>query len=410
MERRRVKSYGGLTTCLCLVMPFLASAQQDGLPLPADQDAVVEGSNAFALDLYQRLEKREGNLFFSPASISTALAMTYAGARGETAVEIAHTMHFGLEPKVFHAAMGNLLRQSTDSDFYELREGNALWLQKEFAFLPSFLNVTHRNYSAALEHVDFAHAPEAARATINKRVEQQTNGHIKDLLPSRAIDRLTALVLTNAIYFKGDWMTPFDPESTAEADFHVTSERSTSVPFMNQTAVFKCYGGRTFLMLVMPYKGGDLSMVVFLPNDRNGLDAFEQSLTLASLTDWLQSARALPGAKFNLMLPKFNVSSQFDLRATLQEMGIRQAFGTADFSGMTPGKTLRISNVIHKAYVAVDEKGSEAAAATAVEMGLIGSGGSSPIIFQADHPFVFLIRDDRSGLILFMGRVSDPSR
>lgn len=398
----------------CLLVQWLGRAQT-AVPLSEDEKTVVEGNNTFAVDLYGQLGKNEGNLFFSPASISTALAMTYAGARGETASEMAKTLHFDLESSQFHAAMGSLLRRtSNSSNAYELHEGNALWLEKGFAFRQEFLKLTTEDYAAALEHVDFLRAAEAARVTINNRVAEQTNGKIQDLIPSNALSASTRLVLTNAIYFKGDWASPFKKEGTSPADFHIT-ERTVApqVPFMHERASFKYYDGGSFQALAMPYKSGDLSMIVFLPASNSSLAIFESSMSAAKMTQWLGELEG-QDQEVDLTLPKFKATLQFELSNTLEGMGMKRAFsrGEADFSGITNASKLCLSAVIHKAYIAVDEKGSEAAAATALAFKTFAmrSPPAPPIVFNADHPFIFLIRDNRSGGILFLGRMNDPSR
>jgi len=398
----------------CLLVQWIGRAQT-GVPLSEGEKTVVEGNNTFAVDLYGQLDKQEGNLFFSPASISTALAMTYAGARGETASQMAKTLHFDLESSQFHAAMGALLRRTTNaSNAYQLHEGNALWLQKGFAFRQEFLKLTTDDYGAVLEHVDFLRAAEAARVTINNRVAEQTNGKIKDLIPSKALSAATRLVLTNAIYFKGDWQSPFKKESTSTADFHLTEQTvAAQVPFMHERASFKYYDGGSFQSLAMPYKSGDLSMIMFLPASNSSLAIFESSLSGAKMTQWLGELEG-QSQEVDLTLPKFKATLQFELSRTLEDMGMKRAFSReeADFSGITKASKLCLSAVIHKAYIAVDEKGSEAAAATAVGIKAFARRAPQPppIIFRADHPFIFLIRDNRSGSILFLGRMSDPSK
>jgi serpin B len=381
-------------------------------PPLADRAAVVEGNNAFAIDLYGQLRTQSGNLFFSPDSISTALAMTYAGARGDTAAEMAKTLHFTLPPQRLHPAMGGLLGDlNAPHDGYKLRMANALWAQQGYTFLDDFLKLTNSDYGAGFKQVDFKDATEAARLTINQWVEQQTDDKIKDLLQPGVLSSSTRLVLTNAIYFKGDWQTQFDKAQTRDEDFHLSAAQNVKAPMMHREGGFNYFDGGTFQILEIPYKSAELSMIVLLPNDVGGMFALEQSLTAPNTRQWLGQLRPVP--KVIMTLPKFKMTQQFDLQDTLGAMGMTLAFDAhADFSGMTGNREFSISAAIHKAYIDVNEEGTEAAAATAVVMRLMMARMQQPAppVFRADHPFIFLIRDNRSGGILFMGRVTDPTR
>jgi serpin B len=338
--------------------------------------------------------------------------MAYAGARGSTASEMAATLHFTLPPDRLHPAMGALLTNlNAAHPGYQLRVADALWAQKDYAFLDDFLKLTAVNYSAGIHPVDFKAAPDAVRLTINQWVETQTDDKIKDLLPPRSVNSATKLVLTNAIYFKGDWQTQFDKASTKDEDFHLAIAQTIKTPLMHVEDKFRYFNGGTFQALDIPYKSGELSMIVLLPNDPNGLPALEQSMTAANVQQWLNQLR--PSQKVTLTLPKFKMTRQFELAGTLGAMGMSQAFqqGTADFSGMTGHRDLWISAVVHKAFVDVNEEGTEAAAATGIVMRSMAMARvERPIVFRADHPFVFLIRDHLSGSILFMGRVTDPTK
>lgn len=386
-------------------------AQAPALLTP-DQAAVAQGNNAFAVDLYGQLRKQDGNLFFSPESISTALAMAYAGAQGTTASEMAATLHFTLPPTRLHPAMGALLASlNAPHPGYQLRVADALWAEKDYKFLDDFLKLTKDDYGAGLKQVDFKTAPDASRVTINQWVEQQTEDKIKDLLPAGIIRSDTALVLTNAIYFKGDWQTQFSKAATQDEDFHLSAAQAVKTPLMHLQTKLRYFDGGTFQAVDIPYKSGELSMVVFLPTDAAGLSAFEQALTAANAEKWLSGGWR--SNKIILTLPKFKMSSGFELAAALRALGMKQAFqrGGADFSGMTGKKDLWISAAIHKAFVDVNEEGTEAAAATGIVMRSMSmSYEAPPIVFRVDHPFVFLIRDNRSGAILFMGRVTDPTK
>jgi serpin B len=402
---------------ILLLLPLLflqkdpAMAQTSTPPTP-DQTAVVEGNNTFAVGLYSQLRKQDGNLFFSPESISTAFAMAYAGARGATASEMANTLHFTVPPERLHPAMGQLLENlNAAHQGYQLHVADALWAEKDYTFLEDFLKLTASDYGAGFNRVDFKGAPESVRSTINQWVEQKTENKIKDLLPSGAVSSATRLVLTNAIYFKGDWQTQFDKASTKEEDFHLSQAQTTKAPLMHLQGRFNYFGGGTFQVLDIPYKSRELSMIVFLPDDANGLSLLEQSFTAANVQKWLSQLQPL--AKVILTLPKFKMTQQFELGGALSAMGMSQAFdrNAADFSGMTGKRDLWISAAIHKAFIDVNEEGTEAAAATGIVMRSMAMVREQPpIIFRADHPFLFLIRDNRSGGILFMGRVTDPTK
>jgi serine protease inhibitor len=375
-----------------------------------DRTTVVEGNNVFAVVLYGRLRNQSGNLFFSPESISTALAMAYAGARGGTASEMAETLHFTLLPEKLHPAMGALLSDLNAAHAgYQLSVANALWAQQGYTFLDEFLNLLKTNYGAGLNQVNFKGATEAARLTINHWVEQKTQDKIKDLLQPGALRSDTRLVVTNAIYFKGDWETQFDKAQTKDEDFHLSPAQTTTAPLMHREGRFSYFDGGTFQVLEVPYKSKELSMIVFLPKDPGGLPSLEQSLTDSNLQQWLR--QVTPVSKVVVTMPKFKMTQQFELGSTLSAMGMPQAFSSnADFSGMTGHRDFAISEVIHKAYVDVNEEGTEAAAATAVTMRALAMPAQQapPPVFRADHPFVFIIRDNRSASILFMGRMADP--
>jgi serine protease inhibitor len=376
----------------------------------ADRTTVVEGNNAFAVALYGRLRNQGGNLFFSPESISTALAMAYAGARGGTASQMAKTLHFTLPPEKLHPAMGALLSDlNAAHEGYQLSVANALWAQQGYTFLDDFLKLLKTNYGAGLNQVSFKGATEAARLTINQWVEQKTQDKIKDLLQPGALRPDTRLVLTNAIYFKGDWETQFDKAQTRNEDFHLSPGQTTTAPLMHREGRFSYFDGGSFQVLEVPYKSNELSLVVFLPKDPGGLPGLEQSLTDSNLQQWLKQMASV--SKVIVTMPKFKMTQQFELGSTLGAMGMPQAFSSsADFSGMTGHRDFAISEVIHKAYVDVNEEGTEAAAATAVTMRAMAMRApeAPPPVFRADHPFVFMIRDNRSASILFMGRMADP--
>ena len=360
----------------------------------AERTTVVEGNNAFAVALYGRLRNQGGNLFFSPESISTALAMAYAGARGGTAAQMAKTLHFTLPPDKLNPAMGALLSDLNAAHAgYQLSVANALWAQQGYTFLDDFLDLLKTNYGAGLNQVNFKGATEAARLTINQWVEQKTQDKIKDLLQPGALRSDTRLVLTNAIYFKGDWETQFDKAQTKDEDFHLSPAQTATAPLMHREGRFSYFDGGSFQVLEVPYKSKELSLIVFLPKDPGGLPGLEQSLTDSSLQQWLRQLVSV--SKVIVTIPKFKVTQQFELGSTLGAMGMPQAFtSNADFSGMTGHRDFAISEVVHKAYIDVNEEGTEAAAATAVTMRAMAMRApeAPPPVFRADHPFVFMIR------------------
>ena len=373
---------------------------------------VVRGNTAFAVDLYAKLKAEEGNLFFSPYSISTALAMTYAGARGKTQEQMSKVLHFGPDAEALHAAFGRLgarLNAVQKRGGVELSVANALWAQKDYRFLTAFLDLTKKHYGAAPEQVDFRRAAEAARRKINAWVERRTKNKIRELIKPGVLNPLTRLVLTNAIYFKGAWRSPFKERWTRPDQFRLSAGKSVRVPMMNQTETFGYREDeeRRLQILELPYKGNDVSMVVLLPRKVDGLGQIENALSVKNLAAWTGRMKR---RSVRVILPRFKMTSQFGLAGILAAMGMPDAFDErADFSGMDGRKWLYISAVIHKAFVDVNERGTEAAAATAVvakEKGI--ARHQRPPVFRADHPFLFVIRENRSGSILFLGRVANP--
>lgn len=377
----------------------------------SDIKTVVEGNNLFALDLYGQLKQAEGNLFFSPCSISTALAMTYAGARGNTEEQMAHTLHFPLDQRqTTHPAFADLqseLNAIQEKGDIDLSMANALWVQKDYIFLKEFLGLIEKHYGATLHSVDFKRACEATRRKINAWVEQKTRNKIKDLIKPDVLDPLTRLVLTNAIYFKGKWRYQFKKDNTEDGIFRPAKGSQVNVPMMSLRHEFKYMENDTLKILELPYIGDDLSMVVLLPAKVDGLPRLEAVLSKEKLNAWIGS---LSPREVFVFLPKFKITSQFSLGKTLISMGMSDPFcAKADFSGIDGTKDLFISAVIHKAFVDVGEEGTEAAAATAVVMRLTSAAPSACPVFLADHPFIFLIRDNRTGGILFIGRIINPS-
>jgi len=363
----------------------------------------VKPLNQFAYSFYGRLPA-EGNVFYSPASIAFALGMAYAGARGETAAELGKALGIG---EGDHGAMGELLASLGDAKDIELAIANRLWGDRSLKLLPPYQALTKDKYGADLGVVDFARAGDAARKTINRWVEEKTHDKIKDLLPPGAVDPLTRLVLTNAIYFKGKWATPFDKNKTEEAPFYAP-KGETRGPLMHTTATFAYTPGDGFQVVSLPYRGDRLVLDVILPDARDGLPAVEKRLAGATPPDLIGRAQE----RVNLWLPRFTVRAGTLLKAPLGALGVRRAFAEdAQFDGIAAEKRgLYITEGYHQAFVAVDEEGTEAAAATGIVMGTRAARPPMRTIeFRADHPFLYVIRDTKTGLILFMGRLTSPA-
>jgi serpin B len=376
------------------------------------KEAVV-GNTDFAFTLYGKLRndpnatKPKGNLFFSPYSISTALAMTYAGARGETEKQMANALHFTLPNQRLYNAFGTLqkqLVQDEKSRGYQLLLANALWGPKSVTPLKEFLDLNQYYYGAGFSQLDFANETEKSRQIINHWVEEKTKEKIKELIPQGGVDRLTLLVLTNAIYFKGEWKTKFETKDTKRADFAISAKDKVEIDLMHITENFKYYADKRLEVIELPYKGDELSMLVFLPKETEGIKEIENTLTAKSINVLLSKMET---TKVDVYFPKFKMTwGTFSLNNALIALGMRDAFGAgADFSGIYGGRGIWISNVFHKAFIEVNEEGTEAAAATAVVMMKVALN----IEFRADHPFIFIIKDNRSGSILFMGRVMNPA-
>jgi serpin B len=375
--------------------------------------AVVESGNRFAFDLYERLRSADGNLFFSPASVSVALAMGYAGAAENTAAEMAKTLHLAMPKDQVNEEMRALLASWKVTDKkqgFRLDVANRLWGQEAYKFLAQYLQVTRDDYGAELARLDFRQ-PEAARQAINHWVEEQTQDKIKNLIASPDAIKDARLVLTNAVYFKGEWQEQFKKYLTKDDEFHVSATRAIKAPLMRQEHGFRYLAANDLQLLELPYGNGSLSMVVLLPQKVDGLPQLEAKLSTTNLGKWLGDAKSEDVIVF---LPKFKTTATFELTRTLKSMGMASAFNpvSADFSGMTGERDLYISSVIHKAFVDVNEEGTEAAAATAIIMAptAVIVRPKAPPVFRADHPFVFLIRDNRNGAILFLGRITDPTK
>ena len=393
-----------------------------------DLQTAAKGDGAFAARLYARLDHQEGNLFFSPASIRMALAMTYAGARGETAREMASALSLEGDPAAVDKAMAATLqayaqadavsvppdapdwrRQEAETKRQTLHVVNRLWGQTGRMFLPEYKAELSTYYGAPLVPLDFQHDAESSRHTINEFIDQQTEHKIVDLLPPGSVASATRLVLTNAVYFKASWEEPFSEAGTQDGDFFAPGG-TVRVKLMHEQHGLRWGETPDAQVLELPYASGKSTMVVVLPKDREGLGKLEATLSDSSLAAWTS---ALQPATVNVTVPRFKTTSSFDLVATLREMGVSHAFdcNAADFTGIDGTRELCISAVVHKAYVAVDEKGTEAAAATGVAMkvGAVMPEPQQIKDFRADHPFLFFVRDIKTGSALFMGRVVDPT-
>lgn len=380
-------------------------------PAGAEESEMASGISTFGTDLYRQLAGREGNLFFSPASVSSAFGMAYAGARGKTAQQMAAVFHFDPSPQNVGAQTAKLLNAWNapgEDRGFQLAVANALWGQQGYPFLPAFVDLLHQNWGADLHTVDFQQS-EAARQTINQWVEKQTQEKIKDLIPSGGIDGSMRMVLTNAVYFKAAWDEQFSPRATQPGAFKLAEGKEIQVPMMHQMARFGYLKGDDFAALQMNYARGKLSMIVLLPDRIDGLAQFEQTLSETKLSGWIDALGKGHSSEVQVSFPKFKMTEELQLSRELAKMGMDLAFSSgADFSGMNGGaERLQLGEAFHKAFVDVNEEGTEAAAATAIGI----RATAMPVVqatFTADHPFVFVIRDNESGAILFMGRLANP--
>ncbi len=390
--------------CLLMIGCKEIPLADDSQSTPEDLKAVIKANNQFAYDLYDKYKADDGNIFFSPYSISTALAMTYEGAKGQTAEEMKKVFHFpdDNQRKNGFAAVHNDLNKKDKE--YKLHTANALWAHENYAFLDEYLGTVEKYYAGRSTNMDFVNEGEKSRKTINSWVEDQTNDKIKDILPPNSINSMTRLVLTNAIYFKGQWEKEFKKSDTKDEDFN-TPQGTKKVPMMRLTgkeAKFNYAENNDMQILEMDYKGKDLSMLIILP--RENLDSF-------SLDNISQLKTDMHTQRVDIYIPRFKFETKYFMKDTLSEMGMPSAFSMtdADFSGMDRKGLLYIDFVIHQAFVEVNEEGTEAAAATAVGMQMMSAMPSQPKIFRADHPFIFMIQDKDNENILFMGRVNNPS-
>jgi serpin B len=420
---------GAVLTIVATVILFRYQQQQDQPPEVNDTGStqsgiqqVVDANNQFAFDLFSELDKSEqGNIFYSPYSISAALAMTYEGAKGQTADEMKTVFHFPeseiLRPN-FAAIYNDINKENKD---YELKTGNALWAQYDYKFLDDYTERVEQYYGGKVRNLDFAKETEKSRQTINTYIEDQTNNKIKDLIPEGLLDPMTRLVLTNAVYFKGTWVVEFDKSDTTDQDFKVAPDNVVKAPMMSMSPEEKSFNYadlEKLQILELPYKGDKISMLILLPKQGEVFDyeSGESIMFDYTLEDIEMSLEKLNEYKLvmretelnSITLPKFKFDTKYFMSETLRAMGMPTAFGSADFSGMDGTKNLQISEVIHQAFISVDEEGTEAAAATAVIMKETAFMPRNE--FRADHPFVFIIQEKETGNILFLGRVTDPTK
>ena len=372
---------------------------------------LVMSDRAFAADLYKRLAAAPDNLFFSPWSIRTAIGMVYAGARGPTERQMAAALHDRLGQSRFHVAASRLERELRDAagappSDAELLTANAVWAARDVDLLPAFTDTLEARYAAPVTKVEFTKGDQA-RASINAWVEEKTRRRIRDLIPPNSFDRLTRLVVCDAIYFRSSWQHIFLAEATAPSSFHRSDRSEVRVPFMHTEQALRYAEDPDLQVVELPYRGEGFGMLLFLPRDIGGLSMVERKVDADWLAGWDSRMKS---AQVRLAVPKFRIEGAFRLSDPLSAMGMRDAFREgADFSGIAH-EPLFISEAYHKAVVIVDERGTEAAAATAVHERMLGISSPTPRpeIFTADHPFLFLIRDRKSGTILFMGRLVNP--
>uniref|UniRef100_A0A1A8KIH4 Leukocyte elastase inhibitor n=1 Tax=Nothobranchius kuhntae TaxID=321403 RepID=A0A1A8KIH4_NOTKU len=382
----------------------------------ASSTPLSKANTSFSLALFKKLGEKDNssNVFFSPLSISSALAMVMLGARGNTATQMLESLKtLDLRDGV-HSSFAHLLSELNRSDApYALSVANRLFGEQSYQFVQDYLEETRKYYKAELQTMDFIHNTETARLTINSWVEKETQGKIKDILDQGAVNGLTKLVLVNAIYFKGNWNKQFNESATRDASFRINKNSSKQVKMMHQKSKFPLtyISEAACQVLEMPYKGKELSMLIFLPNNiedsTTGLEKLESVLSYENFVEWTRPDM-MDEVEVQVGLPRFKMEEKYDMKAVLMSMGMVDAFdmGKSDFSGMSPANDLFVSEVYHKAFVEVNEEGTEAAAATAAVMML--RCALRPAAFIADHPFLFFIRHNPSNSVLFAGRYCSP--
>ena len=371
---------------------------------------VVTANNQFAIAMYQQIngqpDQADKNVFFSPYSLSTAMAMVYAAAEGETKAQIQKTFHYPA-PAILNPNSAALYNQfNKPNPDYKLATVNDLWMQQGLTPTKSYIDTVQRYYSGQVTALDFEGSPDSARQTINKKIVEKTKQMIPELLPKGSIKSDTAVVLTNAVYFKGDWTLPFTAERTSAQPFYNAIGRASTVQMMQQQSYFSYYEDKHIQVVQLPYKGDDLSMLVVLPkfNHKLAMQQLTKSLSATKIKQW---SVGLVRQEVDLQLPKFKLDARYQMKTLLADMGMPKAFNNgAEFNLYADGTPIRLDEVYHQAVVTVDEKGTEAAAATAI-VGMY-TGMSYPVEFKADHPFMFIIKDNKTDAILFLGQVNKP--
>lgn len=366
-------------------------------------------NRGFGVTLYKRLAKKTDNVFISPISLAGAFGPVAAGAQGDTRTAIGRVLGFAADDSTLQRELGGLLREiESDREGARISIANALWLMKDFPVKPAFVGVAKDSYDAEVESLDFRNGTEAA-ARINQWVERETKGRIAKLIEPGSLGEMTALVVTNAVHFLGDWTEPFNASNTQPQPFYLAGGATRDVPMMHGKRTHRYAESGSVQLLEMPYKGERLAMVAILPKQRDGLTAVEAELSNSRLGEWLQKLDAAQPRQVYVHLPKVQIESSYQLNEPLKELGMKVAFAPnqANFRGIAD-TDLFISQVVHKTFLRIDEKGTEAAAATGIEIEVTSAPAVPPPTFRADHPFLVLIRDKQTGAVLFLGRIAAP--
>lgn len=397
--------------CLLSAAPAaatIAEQKQAAQPPRIASQTVAQGNAAFGVELYKRLSKQDGNVFISPISVAGAFGPVAAGAQGETRTAIDQTMRFPAGPAL-HPALGRMLKElERKREGVTLSIANALWVKKEFALKPAFRSIARESYDAEVEAVDFERAPKAAETRINGWVAEETRGRIKGIVSADNFDRYTRLVITNAVYFLGDWATPFPVSQTKEQPFYGPRGATRQIPLMHDRETVRFFETDSFQAIDLPYRDPALSMSLFLPKARDGLSDFEGQLSEEALREWLGKLDQASPRTVLIHLPKLKIEETYDLLPPLGEMGMGIAFTEgANLRGIAD-EPLMVSRVTQKTFLRMDEKGTEAVAVTGIEVVATGLRIEKPPVFRADHPFFLVIREKTSGAILFMGRIVAP--
>lgn len=386
-------------TLACLLLVGTTTAQTT--------QYTASDANNFALEAYKQFAKSDNkNMFFSPISINMAIGITYAGAKGETEKQIASVFNFPENTTKFHKSMGTLQENILEktSEGVEISLTNQLWADQNYKFRCQYLRKAKKCYKAPVKRLDFYSNLDESRISINNWVEKQTHERIKDLLPEGSISKQTKMVITNTIYFKGQWDKQFITEHTQDENFTTISGEQVKTPTMNANTSLRMYQGNSLKLVELPYAGKQFSMLVLLPNEGTPLASIEKELSIKELNHYISS---MTESDVRISLPKFKFDASYKLKQTLSEMGMPLAFSNAaDFTAMSRKKDLKIDEVFHKAFVEVSEEGTEAAAATAVV--IVRKTAIMNNEFRANRPFIFFIRENESGNILFLGRITNP--